>query len=209
MQHPHAVSTQAKQSIWLFVLIAAPLLATAQITYFGPTPYLQQSDTPAGFATGVMTVETMEDGVLDARIAASTGQIIGGGGLTDSVDIDDGVLDGNGTNGKSFFSGVPDISLQFASLPIAVGLVWTDGGAGARVSVESFGPTGQSLGVHGPFTVGDSSNTGSTAEDRFFGVSNLTGVSRIRISHDSGGLEIDHIQFSEATRIFANGFEDG
>src|SRR5690606_34487740 len=43
---------------------------------------------------------------------------------------------------------------------------------------------------------GDNSNVGGTAEDHFFGVRDNDGIGSIRISHNTGGLEIDHVQFS-------------
>jgi IPTL-CTERM motif len=35
----------------------------------------------------------------------------------------------------------------------------------------------------------------STAENRFFGVTNPGGISSIRISNTSGGIEVDHLQY--------------
>ena len=54
-----------------------------------------------------------------------------------------------------------------------------------------------SLGVIGPFDLGDAFNTGETAEDRFFGVSDAGGILAIRVANtnSSGGLEVDHVQF--------------
>jgi hypothetical protein len=187
--------------------LVLPVWCQAQATFFGPTPYLQQSDTPTSFITGPMNLEDMEDGMLNTQITASGGTILSSSSLTDSVDIDDGVLDGSGVNGKDFFRLNPaNITFSFSNRPAAVGLVWTDGQQGTLVSFEAFDLAGVSLGVHGPFALGDANNNGGTAEDRFFGVRNATGVGSITISHTSGGLEIDHIQWSKDD-IFANGFE--
>jgi hypothetical protein len=190
----------------LLLACALPLCGHAQVTYFGPTPYAQQSDTPAGFSSEPTVVENMEDGVLDPRISAPATGIIGPGGLTDSVDIDDGLLNGNGSNGRSLFANTPDMSIVFPNVQSA-GLVWTDGES-AQVTFEAFDTAGVSLGVHGPFPIGDGNITGQTAEDRFFGARSSQGISRIRIRHtvSIGGLEIDHVQFS-SDAIFANGFE--
>ncbi len=50
--------------------------------------------------------------------------------------------------------------------------------------------------------VGDGSNTGTTAEVRFFGVDFIGGIRQIQVSNSSGGLEIDHLQF-ERPCVFA------
>ncbi len=191
-------------------LFAASLLlltiqASAQTaTFFGPTPYLQQSDTPAGFSALPVVLENFEDSVLDPDLS-TVATIIGPGGLTDSVDIDDGVIDGSGTAGRSAFSGSP-VRITFSSRPVSAGLVWTDGGSNASVTFQAFDGAGLSLGTHGPFVLGDNSNTGTTAEDRFFGVRYAQGISAILITHTSGGYEIDHIQWTKDL-LLRDGFE--
>ncbi len=194
-----------KRSCFFALLMLCTSLASAQSpTFFGPTPYLQQSDTPAGFSALPVVLEDFEDSSVDSDlITAAT--IIGPGGLTDSVDIDDGAIDGSGTNGHSLFSGAP-IRITFTSRPKSAGLVWTDGGGGASVSFEAFDAAGLSLGTHGPFTIGDNSNTGTTDEDRFFGVRYEQGISAILITHTSGGYEIDHVQWTNDV-LFRDGFE--
>jgi hypothetical protein len=51
------------------------------------------------------------------------------------------------------------------------------------------------LGVLGPFQLGDGTDQGQTAEDRFFGAFNPEGISAIRISTNSTDWEIDHLQY--------------
>jgi hypothetical protein len=41
----------------------------------------------------------------------------------------------------------------------------------------------------------DGSASGTTAEDRFLGVTDAGGIKAIRISNSSGGIELDHIQY--------------
>ena len=187
-------------------VLAAVCTSSAQaLEFFGPTLYLSAADTPAGFASGPMAIEDCEDGSVDPQLVLSA-QIIGPGGLTDSVDADDGAIDGSGSNGHSLF-GSPPFEVEFLPpLPTSAGLVWTDGGFGTNVTFEAFGPDDQSLGSIGPFTLGDNSNAGHTDEDRFFGVRDDGGIARLRITHTSGGIEIDHIQFN-ADRIFADDFD--
>jgi hypothetical protein len=199
----------AARSIQIVSAFAALALArpAGAVEFFGPTPYLSAADTPAGFPSGVMDVEDCEDGVLDPRLIVLTATILPPGGITDSVDADDGAIDGSGTAGYSLF-GFPPFEVEFVPpLPTAAGLVWTDGGTPTDVTFEAFGAGGQSLGSIGPFPIGDNNNGGGTDEDRFFGVRDDAGILRLRVMHTSGGIEIDHIQFSASDRIFDDGFE--
>ena len=115
------------------------------------------------------------------------------------VDADDGAIDGSGTNGHSVFgAGAPGIRFTFDAtvlghLPTQVGNVWTDGEG--TTLFEAFGPSGVPLGQIGPVAITDGSFSGTTAEDNFFGVTNPTGISAIRISNTSGGIEVDHLQY--------------
>jgi hypothetical protein len=192
-------------------LLAVASNAAHAVDYFGPTPYLSTLDTPAGFASGAMTIEDVEDGVLDARLSFPlVVEVALPSSLTDSVDADDGAIDGSGTSGRSIFRAIALIEVVFAPpLPVSAGLVWTDGGSSTDVTFEAFGANGLSLGSFGPFTLGDNSNFGSTAEDRFFGARDAGGITRLRVSHTSGGIEIDHIQYSAVDALFADGFDGG
>lgn len=190
----------------LLVAFAAWATAAGAQTLLGPTAYLSQSDSPfaAEITAGTVVLETFEDGALSSPfVTASAGAPFGPGGLTDSVDADDGAIDGSGTNGHSFFSGAGSTGITFTfdplapgGLPTRAGVVWTDGDG--AVSFEAFGPGGASLGTIGPVTIADASNFGGTAEDRFFGVINPGGISAIHISNAGGGIEVDHLQWGGA-----------
>jgi len=181
------------------------VMSTAVVaqTFIGPTPYLSKNDSPflTSINAGTTFLETFESGALATPgVTASAGSAIGPGGLTDSVDGDDGSIDGSGTNGHSFFSGSGSTGITFTfdatvlgSLPTQVGIVWTDG-AGTTL-FEAFGPGGVPLGQIGPVAIADGSFSGTTDEDRFFGVTNAGGISAIRISNTSGGIEVDHLQY--------------
>src|SRR4051812_7550034 len=103
-----------------FVLTAClgflPSLALAQ-TFLGPTAYLCQSDSPfaASITAGTTYLENFETGALTTPgVTITGGTVIGPGGLTDSVDCDDGATDGSGTNGHSVFgSGPTGITFTF------------------------------------------------------------------------------------------------
>jgi uncharacterized repeat protein (TIGR01451 family) len=71
--------------------------------------------------------------------------------------------------------------------------VWTDGNW--TTTFEAFDSLGASLGVIGPVSIADGSNSGTTGEDNFFGVVNAGGISAIKISNTSGGIEVDHLQY--------------
>ena len=195
------------RSLRLCALCAFVAGNTVAADFLGPTPYIQRSDTPAAFLLDSLDIEDFEDGQLDPRLIPVTPiSLIGPGGLTDSVDADDGLVDGSGINGRSLFSGVA-IRIEFASPVLQAALVWTDGGFNTQATFEAFDPLGQSLGTHGPFMLGDGSNGGTTAEDRFFGVIHQDGIGAIEIRHTSGGYEIDHIQWLDS-RVFRDGFEE-
>jgi hypothetical protein len=124
--------------------------------------------------------------------------------ITDSVDGDDGAIDGSGTAGYSFFTSPGSSGIRFTfdagvlgSLPTAAGIVWTDGTG--EITFEAFDALGASLGTIGPEPITSSSITGETDEDRFFGVYEAGGISAILISNTTGGIEVDHLQYGLAT----------
>jgi len=170
--------------------------------------YVQFNDSPFAsidFSSGYFFLEDFEDGVLENPGASASA-----GGFTsdttldfhDSVDADDGQIDGNSLDGDSWFrgGGRPRIRWNFnagnlnGNLPTHAGLVFTDGRG--TITFEAFGPNGESLGTS-TGNHADNRFDGATAEDRFYGVINEAGVSSIRISTDNEGfgLEIDHLQW--------------
>jgi hypothetical protein len=194
-----------------FGLLASAFASAAFAGPVGPTPYKGFDDSPfkgVDFSAGYFHLENFEDGLLNTPGVGSFSfnSVIGPGGLTDSVDEDDGAIDGSGTNGHSFFGNGPTgITFQFddstlGKLPTHAGLVWTDGEG--TITFEAFDRNGVSLGTIGPFSdpgvVPDSNFSGGTDEDRFFGATNDSGISKIFISNTSGGIEVDHLQFGNA-----------
>jgi hypothetical protein len=179
-------------------LVTAPHAVRAA-TFFGPTPYLDASNSPFDSAAPAFLLEDFEDSALSiAGVTASAGAPLAPGGDTDSVDGDDGLVDGLGRAGHSFFSNDGPTGIRFTfdslllgGLPGEVGIVWTDGAG--DVTFEAFDADGLSLGVIGPVALGDGATDGATPEDRFFGVAGAP-VSAIRIANTSGGIEVDHLQ---------------
>ncbi len=184
----------------LVASLAVAALPAAQAAtgtfFFGDSPYLSTAHVPAGFYLGgaPAVLDNLEDGTLDVTLSASAGTIISPGGNTDSVDADDGVINGNGNGGRSWFGFAP-ITFSFVgagALPTAFGLVWTDGTSGdwtfSAIAADDT-PLGSITRA-----VGDASNRGTTAEDRFFGVQFAGGIKSITISA-AGAVELDHIQY--------------
>jgi hypothetical protein len=195
-------------------LIAAAILAVSPLhaqTFLGPTPYLSAADSPFNPASfGYFHLETFEDHLLNVPGVTATGgggvtSVVFGPGVHDSVDADDGSINGSGLAGDSFFTSNGAAAVRFTfsaaalgSLPTSAGIVWTDGGFASSVTFSAYGPTGELLFTQTRSGFADSSNNGETAEDRFFGVVNAAGVSSIEISNPGGGMEVDHLQFGGA-----------
>lgn len=180
----------------LGALLACASGASAQ-TFFGPLPYLSAADLPPGFFAAGHALEDFEDGSKDFALVTTAGTPIAPSGNTDSVDGDDGVIDGLGTGGRSFF-GYGAETFTFPAPVTAAGIVWTDGPGGTRVTFEAFGAGMVSLGVIGPFQHADGGNGGTTAEDRFYGVQHAAGIVAIRLHSVDGNqsFELDHVQFA-------------
>jgi len=188
----------------LLLFASSPALAGGG-TFLGPTPYLSVANSPflADLSAGSMYLDTFECGaVVVPGITLSAGTVIPPGfeGNIDSVDADDGAIDGSGLGGHSLFSGSGSagITVTFSqatlgAFPTRVGIVWTDGSG--TTTFEAFDALGASLGTVGPVDIADGSNSGTTAEDRFFGVIFAGGISAIRISNTAGGIEVDHLQY--------------
>ncbi len=180
------------------VLLFAPVVLAGDL--IGPTPYLSASDSPFNLAGTNAYLETFEDLLLNVPgVSAVNGTPIGPGGLTDSVDGDDGAVDGSGTNGRSFFSGAGASGIHFVfnaavlgGLPTQAGIVWTDGGG--TISFTAYDENGVEIGTLSG-NHADGSFFGTTDEDRFYGVTHAEGISEIWITNSSGGIEVDHLQY--------------
>jgi len=110
--------------------------------------------------------------------------------LTDSVDLDDGVIDGFGVAGYSITAGLPTcteercvgmIAFVFdeLNLPTAVGIVATDMQQNETVIFAAYDADGDLLGQVRAPSLGDLDLRGRTDEDRFFGVFSDGGISTI------------------------------
>jgi hypothetical protein len=199
--------------------------------FIGPTPYRSVADSP--FPIGINAnffMEDFEDGLLNTVgiLQRNTFPLPGDQGLaivrspgfsTDSVDADDGILDGFGSNGHSFTSVVhvtvpidpprhqfriefefDEIDLGF--LPDSFGFVWTDGPAMSSLGLRIVTQNGTEFIPDAITGLGDLGRDGSSSDDVFFGV---IGTDPIRTVTVIGGfrgdltsppeIEIDHIQY--------------
>ncbi len=188
--------------------IASPATAA---TFIGPTAYLSAADSPfAGLGLSNFQLEDFEDSAFNVPGATpSPGWIVPGVSLLDSVDGDDGNINGFSQGAKSYYSNFATDTLKvtFAAgpngLPTHAGIVWTDVGyvGGSQtckgdVVLEAWGPGGVYLGSTGPHWLGDGKFNGETPEDRFLGVINAAGISAISLwMPDSKDFEVDHVQF--------------
>jgi hypothetical protein len=193
-------SACALVALSLTAVAASPASAAAQ--FFGPTPYLSSADSPFAPASHTQFyLEDFEDGLLNTPGLSATGlgQVCVSNltGCFLHVGLEDSVGNGGDANvGHSLFSGGGSLTLTFdaaalGALPTAAGLVWTDGAD--PIVFEAFDQNGVSLGtITGNSADGDFA--GGTGEDRFYGVTNASGISKLIIS-DNSGIEIDHVQY--------------
>src|SRR6185503_10775980 len=130
------------------ITITVNLVEVGAAQYFAVTPYLSFADSPLGGRNAsYFYLENFEDHQLNTPgVAASAGgvtSVVFGSTLHDSVDADDGVIDGSGLTGDSYISANGAAGIRFTfnaavlgSLPTHAGLVWTDGAG--QVSFEAF-----------------------------------------------------------------------
>jgi hypothetical protein len=173
-----------------------------------PIPYLSRADSPFnGVHFGSYShFEDWEDGAMNTPgVTASSTQVGSdfGAALIDSVDGDDGVVDGKcekaGSNCNSGFAG-NTIEFTFdatalGALPTHVGIAWTDGSPGCDAIFEAFDATDTSLGSKTAAAVGDVNNSGGPGEDRFFAIVHAAGVKKIVVKSSAGGIEVDHLTY--------------
>lgn len=187
--------------------------ASAQLIGPSPdaaTPYLSFADSP--FNGGVFSsfyLEDFEDHLLNVPgVSADFGgvtSVVFGPNIHDSVDGDDGVFDGSGLQGDSYFynAGSQGVTFTFnpnvlGFLPSHAGIVWTDGVG--PITFEAFDQNGVSLGT----VIGNHSNNsfnGEAADDRFYGIVHPGGVSALKVSNASGGIEVDHLQYGRLGQV--------
>lgn len=174
-----------------------------------PVSYRSRADSP--FVGVVLSTydhfEDWEDGMVNTPGVTPSSTQLGsdfGAGLIDSVDGDDGTVDGvcqkiDGTCNDGFANGT--ISFTFdatalgGQLPTHVGIAWTDGSFNCDAIFEAYDATDTLIGTRTATGVGDGSNSGTVEEDRYFAVVHRAGVKRIVVTSSSGGVEVDHLHY--------------
>ncbi len=187
--------------------LAGPVIAgDAGNFIFNDDPYVSSGDSPFDLfgPDSDFFLEDFEDGLLNTPgLFGFGGEVRFPSNFTDSVDADDGIIDGFGLDGHNYWAffglGGPLARFEFdpkvlGDLPRSVGLVWTDGNIFATTFFEAFGPKGESLGVL-ELVLGDNKHQGATDEDRFLGVTFEGGISAIEIRATEGRIELDHVQY--------------
>lgn len=208
----------------LGLLAPLALLASAgaaqAATFTAPTPYLSAADNPLqpGTAYTWQHLETVEDGLVNTPgLSADGGRASGSNTFTDSVDADDGVLNGQGALGQSWFSGAPvgvaQMTFRFdaqvlGQLPTHVGLAFTDLGNAlpspfvGNASMQVFDGQGTLVGSAGFAHPFDGTALSNTGDDRFLGVWHAGGIGAITVGYaNSSDWEVDHIFYGFAPAV--------
>lgn len=199
--------------------LLSPITSSAAPVNYLPTPYVQKSDSPflvgngGPFTVGASNffLDDFEDGALNLLGVSETSgnpvRFLSGTIYTDSVDEDDGAVDGNGINGTSliseFHSAASEPSLAFSfdsnvlgKLPTHVGFVVTGLNGDRIMEFSAFDETNALISSF-QFEVLVQDN-GRVEEDRFIGISDFGGISRVELAHVSNAgdqVEIDHFQY--------------
>lgn len=192
---------------WGIGLVAVACHA-ASIT--DPIPYKSASDTPDGFyPSSEFTGQDFEnpDGPWEVGFTFSSGMRIGpkhlsgdGVPVTDSVDLDDGELDGDGTMGASWYTPGQDLMITFAQPVSIASFAFTDTDTRTNfINVTALAADDRVLAERSFESFVDDVFTGTTDEDRFIGITADAGesIAKLLIGIDQGlGIEVDHVQFS-------------
>ena len=191
------------------LLPSTPVLAWT--IYWGPQGYQKAADSPfAGTSFNYFYLENFEDGLLNTPgVSVNFGSVLTAGSYRDSVDADDGTINGSGSAGSSYYTtnGATGLTFTFdagvlGALPTHAGIVWTDASRNVNVTFEIYGPTNNFVAGVTTNNEGDGSFTGETAEDRFYGMAfYMDGITSIKIFQDSLDMEVDHLQYGSVVPI--------
>jgi hypothetical protein len=215
----------ARRSSFLafLLLVGAIDPVLAGITFLDPIPYLSAADSPFDMSGlgSTFFLEDFEDGVWDLPAGVEAGPYVIGtpSPFTDSVDGDDGVIDGWGTNGHSMwpnfhshnFLGPPTWTTSFQMnfdtnliVPNSFGLAWTDGVPGSGLTIYVWDDLGNRLPAREYILEMDPLHTGGSAFDRFVGFVSDEQIGTIVVNYAYRAwvpmyhFEADHVQFGLA-----------
>jgi hypothetical protein len=202
-----STNTRVRLAAVLAVVISGSGAASSSFAAsVGPLPYLSAADGPwANAPLAPFYLEDFEDGVLNTPGVSAAGAVavsVAGDVFTDSVDGDDGAIDGSGRNGRSHYTGNGGSGIEYTfssavlgALPTHAGIVWTDLSNAADVFLEAFDGSNASLGILAAGDLNDGVSTSETAEDRFLGWTHPAGILRIRVYQSGSDMEVDHLQY--------------
>ena len=189
--------------------VSVPLAAQTQ-TGWALTPYSSWTDSPfTNILFSYFHLEDFEEGrIIVPGVRMHRGpQILGDKArqtrFVDSVDEDDGAVDGSGSTGHSVWS-ADHATIRFSfdadllcGLPTHVGVVWTDAAAARNAvgTLSAFDTSGVRLAEVHTVLQADSVITGTVSEDTFLGVHAPEGIAEVRLSNRLFNFEIDHLQF--------------
>jgi hypothetical protein len=207
--------------IFAFLLFSPPKALPGDTVCLEPTPYVRTEDSPFDLSGlgSTMFLDDFEDGTLDGPMISPDTRVRGPGPLTDSVDADDGIVDGQGNGGHSLettrYIVHPTFPWTYRTFfdiiftdidhrPNAFGIVWADGFIGSTLRLTAFSHSGATIAECTYGSLMDGLNTGETAEDRFIGIVADQRIARISGFSESVGfqpeserVELDHIQFGQ------------
>ena len=181
-------------------------------TSYGPIPYLSFDNSPfleMSKASKYFHLKNFEDGSINTFGAImKQGELIIPEEYNDSVDIDDGYIDGKGNNQFNVKSESNDSTIfftfdqeQLLEYPNYAGIVFTDCQGGyhkGEVTFEAYSAEdGSVIDKIGPSLLGDGKLKGETDEDRFFGIVYDGGIKGIKLSAIDSCMfiEADHLQY--------------
>jgi hypothetical protein len=118
--------------------------------------------------------------------------------IADSVDADDGRIDGKGGQGSAWYCPETALTVAFLQPVQQASLVWTDGDPqSTNVMVELMGVDGRLLAALDAGNLADDFLSGTTAEDRFIGFTSEVPIGSVSVKSIGGrGLEIDHLAYA-------------
>ena len=209
-ENAEALMTNFGKVLALALLFVLGVGTQAHATTLGPTPYSTfAADSPfASVPFSYFFLEDFDDHLLNTLgVSVSPAGVVtsANSGFNGSIIDQVGLAGGCAAGGLSvacdtlFGSGAAGFTFTFSSallgaLPTHAGIVWTDGDG--TTSFTAFAPDSTTVVCSaGPVAIADGSFFGTTGEDRFFGCSNPSGISKIFISNTSGGIEVDHLQY--------------
>ena len=196
---------------WIFytaLFLLAASTARGATVFFGPTNYFSAADSPfdlSGLGTNFW-LDDFEDLSLNTPgVTSINGAPRAPSSLTDSVDGDDGAIDGD-TDGACYMvrPGILGVSFVFdpvalGGLPTNVGIVVTDGygqNGYPQATAEFYDANDNLIGTLN--SLYQNFDVDTTDDDWFLGIYHPTGVSRIRLWNYGTGstnLEVDHLQY--------------